>query len=287
MYGGRILILIPHPDDEAVGAAAAILRARGEGAAVFGLYLTTGVPGVEVAWRPDPARHAARVERRRAEALRAAELLGLEPAGFLDHPSRTLKDRLPDALAAVRRAVAAVRPDVLWVPAYEGGHQDHDSASALASLLAPGIPVWEFAEYNNAGGRTNGQSFPHPDGSERELRLTGAEAAAKRAALALYGSERGNLGHVESRRECFRPQARYDYAAPPHAGRVFYARFHWVPFRHPRVDVTTPAETSAAITAFLKGVRALSPPARGWPEGRGEGDSRRPEPHGGEDHPCA
>lgn len=50
MFGQRVLILVPHPDDEVVGAAAAIARARAQGAAVTGVFLTTGVPDAD--WIP-------------------------------------------------------------------------------------------------------------------------------------------------------------------------------------------------------------------------------------------
>lgn len=252
MFADRILVLIPHPDDEVVGCAAAIARARAQGAEVHGLHLTTGVPAVEVAWRPDPARNAARVARRRAEALAAAERLGLVPVAFSDRPTRTLRLNMADALAEIRGAVDRLRPGVVWAPAYEGGHQDHDVANALASQLAPAVPVWEYAEYNNAGGRTRSQDFPDARGGEAVLSLTGAEQAEKRALLDLYESERGNLAHIRSGREAFRPLPAHDYASPPHPGRLFYARFHWVPFRHPRIDFTEPSEVSRMVTDFLK-----------------------------------
>lgn len=251
MFAGRVLLLIPHPDDEVVGCAAAIARARAQGAEVHGLYLTTGVPAAGVAWRPDPARTAARVARRRAEALAAARRLGLTPVSFSDRPTRTLRLHMADALAEIRAAVDRLRPGVVWAPAYEGGHQDHDVANALASLVAPAVPVWEYAEYNNAGGRTRSQDFPDARGGGTVLELTEAEQAEKRALLALYASERGNLAHIRSGREAFRPLPAHDYAKPPHEGTLFYARFHWVPFRHPRIDFTRPAEVSRAITGFV------------------------------------
>jgi hypothetical protein len=77
-----------------------------------------------------------------------------------------------------------------------------------------------------------------------------SESAWKKELTAIYRSERRNLGHVRFVREVHRPIARHDYGRPPHPGRLFYQRFQWVPFRHPRVDFTSPAEVSAAIVAF-------------------------------------
>lgn len=72
------------------------------------------------------------------------------------------------------------------------------------------------------------------------LWLSPAEQAAKRALLALYASERGNLRRIGLTREGLRPLPRHDYSRPPHPGPCFYQRFQWVPFRHPRVDFTSP-----------------------------------------------
>jgi LmbE family N-acetylglucosaminyl deacetylase len=254
--GRRILILIPHPDDEVVGCAAAIGRARAAGAAVYGLYLTTGVPAREALWFWQRGAYAARVERRRAEARAAAERLGLAPVVFREIPARALRTILREARELALAAIVKKEIDTVWAPAYEGGHQDHDAANALASTLAkaaPGLRVLEFAEYNCAGGAVRTQAFPAPEGTESSFALTGAEAAHKREVLALYPSERGNLNYVRAERESFRPLAAYDYGRPPHPGRLFCERFQWVPFRHPRVDFTPHAEVRRAIAEFLAG----------------------------------
>ena len=249
MYGQRILLLIPHPDDEVVGCCAAILRARAAGARVFGLYLTTGVPAAETLWPWRRHGHADRVARRWRESLLVADRLGIEIAGCLTGPSRGLKDRLADANIRALEITAAARIDHIWTPAYEGGHQDHDAANFLASRLADRAPVWEFSEYNFAGGRVNSQRFAQPNGTEHVLNLSADEAATKRALLDAYASERGNLGYVRTGREAFRPLATYDYSRPPHPGRLFYQRFQWVP-RHPRIDYTKPDDVCRAFAAW-------------------------------------
>lgn len=250
VFGQRILVLVPHPDDEIVGAAAAIQRARARGAAVHAAYLTTGVPEPAALWPWQRAKHGAMIERRWAEAQAAAERLGLATALRQTLATRTLKSALGPTHAALQAAIARLGIDRVWVPAYEGGHQDHDSANILASRLeAPGI--WEFSEYHFAGGRVASQRFIRETGGEQQIELTPAEQAAKRALLDLYASERGNLGYVGIEREAFRPLGPYDYSRPPHAGRCFYQRFQWVPF-HPRVDRGRPEEVCRAAAAFLR-----------------------------------
>ena len=252
-----MLILVPHPDDEVVGCCAAIGRAKAAGARVTAVYLTHGCLGADTVWPWERGGHAAMVERRRAEARAAAALLGIETLGRPARAARELWRDLADAEREARSALAASAADQLWVPAYEGGNPDHDGANAIGRRLADeGLEVLEFAEYNFAGGGARSHSFPKPNGEEAVLTLTPAEQAMKRHALGLYASERGNLGYVHVRQECFRPLARYDYGAPPHAGRLWYARFQWAPFRHPGVDFTQPAAVSAAIQTYLGQGRA-------------------------------
>jgi LmbE family N-acetylglucosaminyl deacetylase len=254
-FGSRILLLIAHPDDEVVAFAAAIGRAKAQGAEVFALYLSDGCLARETMW---PWRRAGReqaVGRRRAEAESAAKRLGVSPVGWADRPARRLWRELGAVHAEIEAAIAAHAPDQLWLPAYEGGNPDHDALNALGQLFKPGIGVLEFAEYNFFGGVARAQEFPYPGGRESVITLTPEEGELKRALLQLYASERGNLNYVGTKRESFRPLFAYDYSRPPHAGKLWYARFQWVPFRHPRVDFTEPREISAEICRYLETAR--------------------------------
>jgi LmbE family N-acetylglucosaminyl deacetylase len=237
-----ILVLAPHPDDEIVACGISASRAMGAGARVHVLYLTTGVAPCEALWRRQPAAYAGRVRRRRDEAAAVAALLGFKPAGFLDWPSRQLCQHLDEAAAAIAGAVESSGAAALWVPAFEGGHQDHDAANALAARFRDRLPVVEFAAYNFAGGRVGANRFADRRGGEVSIAATPPEALLKSRALRLYRSERSNLGHVGSGGEAHRPLPHHDYGAPPHPGTLFRERFHWVPFRHPRIDFVPSAE---------------------------------------------
>ena len=264
-FGARILVLVPHPDDEVVAAAASLGRAKQQGAALFALYLTDGCLSRETMWPWRRADHAAAVARRRAEAERAAALLGLAPVGWGDRPARFLWREMSAVHAEIKAAIAAHKPDQIWAPAYEGGNPDHDALNALGQAFVDELNVLEFAEYNYCGGKARAQEFPYPNGTETIVELTTAERQTKRALLRVYASEQNNLGYVGIDRECFRPLAVYDYSRPPHPGTLWYARFQWVPFRHPRVDFTPPEEVSKAI---CEGLASLLPASRG--EGGGE-----------------
>ena len=251
-FGASILFLCPHPDDEVVACWAALGRAKAAGARIAVLYLTHGCVDAATMWPWARSRYGAVVARRRAEAQAVAAELDIAAAGFSERPARHLWRELADAEREVRAALAVFAVDQVWVPAFEGGNPDHDGANAIASrLAAEGMSVLEFAEYNLAGGRINANLFLGPNGTEQTFALTEAEQTAKRRAVAAYASERFNLADVRTAQEVCRPLAAYDYARPPHEGKLWYARFQWVPFRHPMVDFTRPAEVTAAISNYL------------------------------------
>lgn len=263
---GRVLILSPHPDDEIAACGIAAMRARAAaGAEVFVLHLTTGVPEAAALWRWQRRRHPAQVARRRAEAMAAARLLGLVPVGFRGVPSRRLRGDLDGAANEVAAAIAQTRAESLWVPAFEGGHQDHDAANAIAAVaaaasarLSQALPVWEFAAYNFAGRRVRANRFAGARGDEILITATPQEAALKRQALALYASERRNLRQFGFAQEACRPLPAHDYVNSPHPGRLFRERFHWLPFRHPRVDFAGSAEIYRDLGQWVSARRSLA-----------------------------
>lgn len=253
MFGQRILILIPHPDDEVVGCAAAIARARAMGARVFGIYLSHGCIPREDLWPFQRHGYGKRVLIRMQEAERAADFLSLTIVG--KNEERAAREIWRD-LPKVREEVIAVMqhsaPDRIWVPAYEGGNPDHDALNVLASTLT-GVPVFEFAEYHLAGGTPHFNRFIEKNSGEVVHRLKPEEQAMKRAAFEFYASEKGNIAGLGLEEEQFRPLAKYDYTKRPHPGKLWYERFRWVPFKQPRVDYTQAEEVSAAIGRFLDG----------------------------------
>ena len=257
----RVLILAPHPDDEIVACGIAAVRARREGASISVVYLTTGVPPREQLWAWQRGGYEAWVARRRDEAARAAALLQIGHCGFSDISSRRLVHYLDEAAASIQRAIDAAAATELWVTAFEGAHQDHDAANALAARFRDRLPVWEFAAYNYAGGRVRSNRFVDARGGVVELTADRDEARLKRKALALYASERGNLRHIRIGEEAYRPLPRHDYAAPPHPGTLFRERFHWVPLRHPRIDFTPSAEIYSLLGQWS--AAGVEPASRG------------------------
>ncbi|MGD0090164.1 MAG: hypothetical protein ABSE73_09610, partial [Planctomycetota bacterium] len=99
------------------------------------------------------------------------------------------------------------------------------------------------------------QTFLQPLGTETVLLLTPEEVKLKPQALAAYLSAQSDLGYVSTAQESFRPLCTYAYDSPPHAGKLFYQRFQWVFFRHPRIDFTQPQEACRDFANFRKALR--------------------------------
>lgn len=251
MFAKQILILVPHPDDEVVACATAISRAQAEGAKIYSLYLTHGCLARDVVWPWERKGYDRHVAGRQAEATRAAHYLDIEPIGWFMRPARHLWQNIMSVYEEVQDAIVHHQIDQIWVPAYEGGNPDHDALNAIGQKFKDKISVLEFAEYNFCLGKARSHTFPRENGSERVIDLSANDSQRKKKALEIYKSEKSNLSYVEVKRESYRSLADYDYGEPPHLGTLWYARFQWVPFRHPRVDFTNPEDVSRAICDFL------------------------------------
>jgi N-acetylglucosamine malate deacetylase 1 len=134
--GRRVLVVAPHPDDEAFGAGGtAWLAARG-GAEVSVVVVARGDGGVD--GRAEPSV-------REDESRRCCELLGTRPPEFLRVPSPELR---ADPAGAGRglREVLGPRPfDVLIVPSPLERHDTHRAtlvAALCSDLGAPEADWW-------------------------------------------------------------------------------------------------------------------------------------------------
>ncbi|HET9737224.1 MAG TPA: PIG-L family deacetylase [Solirubrobacteraceae bacterium] len=133
----NILHVAPHPDDEAIGAPATLLRLLAAGHRVVNLACSLG--------RPD--RH----ERRRREVTEACRRAGFE-LEILDPPLRISRDddlELAQLTLAgeVRRRVEALGAGLVVGPTPHDGHHGHEVVGravrdALAAEDAPRLWMW-------------------------------------------------------------------------------------------------------------------------------------------------
>jgi LmbE family N-acetylglucosaminyl deacetylase len=126
-----ILVLSPHPDDEAIGLGGTIRLHVERGDAVEVIFLTSGEEGVKGAAPEDVAR------MREAEARDAAQILGYDHLDFWREQDGALQ-LSPGLVDRLQRKIAHVRPELIYVPHEAERHPDHRAAAQLiAATIAP------------------------------------------------------------------------------------------------------------------------------------------------------
>jgi LmbE family N-acetylglucosaminyl deacetylase len=129
----RVLVLSPHPDDDAIGCGGTLARLAASGCKITVLYLTDGARG-------DPSgtyTESQLVELREQEAKAASKVLGIENLIFLRRPDGNLQAD-GDTVAAVRGAISDSKPDLVYLPSFIEGlfHHDHLQASVILEKIA-------------------------------------------------------------------------------------------------------------------------------------------------------
>jgi N-acetylglucosamine malate deacetylase 1 len=139
----NVLVIAPHPDDEAIGCGGTLASHAARGDRVAVAFLTSGELGLkqlspEQAWRI-----------REEEAREAAKVLGIAAMTFLRCPDWFLGEHVNAASSALRSILQAERPQLIYVPHALEWHPDHKAAwSVVASALdgfdlAPEIRAYE------------------------------------------------------------------------------------------------------------------------------------------------
>jgi len=224
---GRTLVLVAHPDDEAVGCGGLLQRI----ADPIVVFATDGAPRSDFFWKQYGSREEyARIRIREAENALAA--VGIAHFHFLAEPNSIVDQELHTQLGRAYEALIEIvdleMPDAMLTLAYEGGHPDHDSCCFLASLAARqfGLPVWEMPLYYRIGGRIERQQFFHPAG-EFELELAGNELARKQKMFSSHASQAETLREFSPQIERFRPVRAYDFSRPPYEAQLNYEAWQW------------------------------------------------------------
>jgi LmbE family N-acetylglucosaminyl deacetylase len=131
----NVLVIAPHPDDEAIGCGGSICLHAGRGDRVTAVFLTSG----ELGLKHLPCEEARRVRESEAEA--AAEVLGLAALTFLRLPDWYVGDRLGEAAAALARVLTREAPGCVYLPHAGEWHPDHRASlpAVRAALRAIGL----------------------------------------------------------------------------------------------------------------------------------------------------
>jgi N-acetylglucosamine malate deacetylase 2 len=227
---GRTLVVVAHPDDEAVACAALLQRMREPHV----LFCTDGGPLDPYFWGSYGSREGYSLMRQN-EARLALKAVGVENVEFLKTRSgeaiidQQLFQHLAEAIDAVSNVVSRIRPDVLLTIAYEGGHPDHDSCNFITSVIARArsIPAWEMPiEPLFKKVKRKWQTFLSPAEPAVTLQPTANEVERKRRALQAYASQ-GNFDSIAAIDETFRRLPAYDYTRRPHQDMLNYESWQW------------------------------------------------------------
>jgi N-acetylglucosamine malate deacetylase 1 len=121
----NVLVIAPHPDDEAIGCGGAICKHVEGGDQVIVAFLTSGELGLK------HLEQGAAWKIREAEAQAAANVLGLSEICFLRQPDWTLGDAVDPAAEALTEVFESLQPGMVYVPHPAEWHPDHKAAVAI------------------------------------------------------------------------------------------------------------------------------------------------------------
>ncbi|HEV7716584.1 MAG TPA: PIG-L deacetylase family protein [Steroidobacteraceae bacterium] len=209
-----VLIVSPHPDDESLCCAGLIRRALAQGARVSIIWVTGGdafeldARLVELRLRPGPVGLRKLGERRVAEAMEAADRLGVPPANryLLGYPDRGIQRLMldhffvpyrspytgetsvafPNALspkapyegraldADLRKVIALTAPTYVFVASPLDAHPDHSTSGEFVMRIMGERGQLDRVYYWIVHG---GFEWPFPRGLHRKLDLIPPERA--------------------------------------------------------------------------------------------------------------
>ena len=122
----RVLVLSPHPDDEAIGCGGTLCRHSAAGDELRVIFLTSGERGSRVI---GPAETAA---TRETEAKASAAVLGVGEIEFLRAPDGRLRVSA-ELIGAIGKSIRRFQPHYLYTAHGGEAHSDHRAAARLAT----------------------------------------------------------------------------------------------------------------------------------------------------------
>jgi LmbE family N-acetylglucosaminyl deacetylase len=165
----RLMLIAPHPDDEALACSIILQRAVRAGAAIHVLYATDGDDNpwpqrvLERKWQLDTTDRKRWGKLRRAEALTALHILGVNPsdARFLALPDQGLTDLLmADCRSVLEQLATSINrwsPTDLLIPSIHDIHPDHSALAVMLRLVlaqlypdGPPMSVWAYTVHGKS-----------------------------------------------------------------------------------------------------------------------------------------
>jgi LmbE family N-acetylglucosaminyl deacetylase len=196
----RVLVLAPHPDDESVATGGLLQHALEAGSRVAVVFFTDGdnnpwaQRASELRWPITAVDRARFAVRRRREALRALERLGLasESVRFLGFPDQGATDLLLHGNDVAMRALAEVlqewRPTIVVGPSLLDLHPDHSALGVMLCLALENVSGTLAPRYHIRFLVHNPKLLARHEGA-LVLPLGDAQRTRKRAAIACHRTQ--------------------------------------------------------------------------------------------------
>jgi LmbE family N-acetylglucosaminyl deacetylase len=193
----RLLLIAPHPDDEALACSVVLQKAIRAGAAIRVVYVTDGdnnpwpQRALERRWNLSRSDRQRWGKLRRAEAVAALRALDVLHADvqFLGLPDQGLTDLLlrhcDTTLTRITQAIEDWSPTDILAPSLFDIHPDHNAVAVMmrlifAEFLPPGVLHWNYL--------VHGRSRAFFDNAV-ELSSSESEIAKKREAIRCHQTQ--------------------------------------------------------------------------------------------------
>jgi N-acetylglucosamine malate deacetylase 1 len=121
----NVLVVAPHPDDEAIGCGGTIRLHVARGDRVLAVFLTSGERGLKSL----PVEQALR--QRETEAQTAANVLGIADLTFLRQADWFLSECVEDTATALRQILNRESPSLIYLPHSGEWHPDHKASLSV------------------------------------------------------------------------------------------------------------------------------------------------------------
>jgi N-acetylglucosamine malate deacetylase 1 len=129
----NVLVIAPHPDDEAIGCGGTVAVHTSRGDRVVVVFLTSG----ELGLKHLPRERAWAIREKEARA--AAKVLGVANVSFLRRADWFLEDDVDAALPGLGSILTDESPGRIYLPHPDEWHPDHKLALALTRRALEGV----------------------------------------------------------------------------------------------------------------------------------------------------
>lgn len=230
------VIVVAHPDDEIIGLATLLPQLQRLKAIV---HVTDGAPRNGFDAQKAGCRHwLDYAHLRRGELEAALTKTGLRAVRqiCLWRPDQQASFGIARNAIRLASLFESLRPVSVFTHTYEGGHPDHDACVAavhaavclLKGRRRPAPSILEFASYHLGSDGMESECFLKNSGPPAfQHALSDAERRSKLLLFSCFASQQDVLSQFPCRNEPVRVAPAYNFAKPPHTGKLFYEQFDW------------------------------------------------------------